>query len=158
MSDGAAPGLPGGPVAAGAPVAPDGTGAKGGGERPAPLLWGLPTGWPFSLPLALAAGFAVALLGTVVHRAVSPWGVVLALAGALSAGVLARALAGGMGVAAYGGALLLVTQLASTLRPGGDVLVAGDVVGYLWLYGSVATAAVVAFLPARWFARDARGG
>lgn len=130
-----------------------GAGRAGSGLGPL----GLPHGWPFSLPLAVAASLAVALLGTVVHRAAQPWGVLLALAAALSGAVLARALAGAAGLVAAGGVLLLVTQLASALRPGGDILVAGDAVGYAWLYGSVGAVAVAAFLPARWFAADPDG-
>lgn len=123
--------------------------------RPAPRL--LPTGWQASLPAAFAVGVFVALLGTVVHRAAQPWGLLLALAATASGAVLARGLAGGAGLTAYGGGILLVTQLASSYRPGGDVVIASDAVGYAWLYASVVMCAVVAFLPGRWFASRPRG-
>jgi hypothetical protein len=104
---------------------------------------------------ALAAcgglGLAVGVVGTTTHRAAVPWGLVAALLAAACAGVLCRALASGAGLAVYAGGLLLATQLLSQVRPGGDILVASDGLGHAWLFGSVLTCAVVAFLPARWF-------
>lgn len=108
-------------------------------------------GWPVTLPMAAVAGLAVGVLGTAVHRAVPPWGLALALASVLSGAVLARGLAGGVGLATLGGALLLVTQAANTFRPGGDLIIVGDGLGYAWLLGSALTCAGVAFLPVRWF-------
>jgi len=121
-----------------------------------PLDQVLAAGRVVTWPLCAVAGLLVGVLGTAVHRAVSPWGLVLALLAALSGAVLARALAHGPGLAIYAGALLLVTQAMSQVRPGGDVVVAGDGLGHTWLYGSVLTVAVAAFLPARWFGRPAR--
>ncbi len=120
-----------------------------------PLDQVLATGRAVTWPLCAVAGLLVGVLGTAVHRAVSPWGLVLALLAALSGAVLARALAHGPGLAIYAGALLLVTQAMSQVRPGGDVVIAGDGLGHTWLYGSVLTVAVAAFLPARWFGRPA---
>lgn len=119
---------------------------------PRPALRLLPTGWLVTLPLSFVVGVLVALLGTVVHRAAQPWGLLLALAATVSGAVLARGLGGGAGLAAFGGGLLVITQLASSYRPAGDVLIASDPVGYAWLYASVVMCAVVAFLPAGWFA------
>lgn len=104
-----------------------------------------------TIPVCLVTGLVVGVLGTVVHRAVPPWGLAVVLLTALSAAVLARALAGGLGLALYGGALVLVTQLMSQLRPGDDAIVASDGLGYAWLLGAVLMCAVAAFLPARWF-------
>lgn len=109
-----------------------------------------------ALALCAAAGLLVGLLGTTAHRVASPWGLVVALLAVAAAAVMSRALGEGLGLAAYAGALLLVTQLMSQVRPGGDVVVASDGLGHTWLFGSVLTCAVVAFLPARWFARDTR--
>lgn len=106
-----------------------------------------------TVPVCLVVGLAVAVLGTATHRASVPWGLALALLAAACAAVLARALAGGVGLAVYGAAVLLVTQLMSQLRPGGDVVIASDLLGYAWLFGPLVACAVVAFLPARWFSR-----
>lgn len=124
-------------------------------EGPADRL--LAAGRGVTVTLALLVGATIGLLGTVVHRAAPPWGLLLALGAALSGGVLARSLAAGLGVAAHVGGLLLVTQLATTLRPGGDVLVVDDPLGYVWLYGSVLAGAAATFLPARWFAATRAG-
>lgn len=107
-----------------------------------------------TLLVCAVVGLLVAALGTTAHRALPPWGLVVALVAALSGGVLCRALGDGLGLAVHGAALLLLTQLMSQVRPGGDVLVASDALGLTWLFGSVLTCAVVAFLPARWFARE----
>lgn len=115
----------------------------------------LASGRAVTWPLCVVGGLAVGVLGTVVHRVASPWGLVIALLAALSGAVLARALAQGTGLAIFGAALLTVTQLMSQLRPGGDVVIAGDGLGHAWLYGSVLTVAIAAFLPARWFGRSA---
>lgn len=103
--------------------------------------------WGASLLLGLAVGF----VGTGVHRAVPPWGLVLALVAVVVMGVLARAWAGAGGafVAALGVATA-VAMLASQ-GPGGDVLVPAEPIGYVWYGGALATA--LAWLaPRRWFA------
>lgn len=126
------------------------------GEAVSPLDQVLEAGRAVTWPLCAVAGLLIGVLGTAAHRAVSPWGLVLALLVTLSGAVLARALAHGAGLAIYAGALLLVTQAMSQVRPGGDVVIAGDGLGHTWLYGSVLTVAVAAFLPARWFGRPTR--
>ena len=125
-------------------------------ESVLPLDQVLAAGRVVTWPLCAVAGLLVGVLGTAVHRAASPWGLVIALLAVLSGAVLARALAHGPGLAIYAGALLLVTQVMSQVRPGGDVVIAGDALGHTWLYGSVLTVAVAAFLPARWFGPPAR--
>jgi hypothetical protein len=106
-----------------------------------------------SAAVTFVLGLVVGLVGTIAHRGTPPWGLVLAVGATLSAAVLARGLGGGPALATYGAGLLTIVQLANAVRPGGDVLVAGDALGYTWLALPVIMCAVVAFLPHRWFAR-----
>jgi hypothetical protein len=102
-------------------------------------------------------GVVVGLVGTVAHRGVPPWGLVVAVLATLCAAALARGLGQGLGLAAYGGGLLAITQLANALRPGGDVLVAADPLGYAWLTLPLLMLGTAAFLPHRWFEREQPG-
>lgn len=108
-------------------------------------------------------GIVVGVVGTVAHRAsmldgAVPVGLVLALLVVLSAGVLARAWAGFPGLAGYGIGWVVVVQLLSLQGPGGDVLIPGQAVGYVWIYGGLVLVAVVAFCPRSWFSdRPVRG-
>lgn len=108
--------------------------------------------------LSGGVGLVVALVGTIAHRGAPPWGLVLAVLAVLSGAVLARSLGEGLALAFYGGAVLTVTQVANSFRPGGDVLIAADALGYSWLALPLAACAVAAFLPHRWFAGPAGGG
>lgn len=102
---------------------------------------------------SLALGVLVAAVGTVMHRSVRPWGLVLVLATALAVAVLARAWGRYAGLAAYGTGLIVVCALLAAEGPGGDVLVpAGDAWGLIWLVGSALAVGVAAFAPSRWFA------
>jgi hypothetical protein len=104
----------------------------------------------------LTLGFLIALIGTGVHRMAPPWGLVMALAGVMLGGILARAAAGLSGVIALGLGVAAGTWLLAIQGPGGDVLVADDVLGRVWYFG--AFAAVLAFCtPRSWFVehRDA---
>ncbi len=108
--------------------------------------------------LTAVLGLVVALVGTLAHRGTPPWGLVLAVGATASGAVLARGLGDGLALATYAGGLLAVTQLGFTFRPGGDVLVAGDALGYTWLVLPLLACGVVAVLPRRWFARPTREG
>lgn len=100
---------------------------------------------------ALAAGLVAGALGTVMHRAVRPWGLVLCLLLVLVVVLTSRAWAGWFGyVAATGGAVVAV-QVLSAGGPGGDVLVpATDLWGWAWAIGVLVAAAVAGLVPRRW--------
>lgn len=104
----------------------------------------------------LALGVLVALVGTGVHRASPPWGLVLALLVVASAGVLARAWVGWTGLLTVGMAVVTTVAVLAGRGPGGDVLVALDALGVVW-YGGGAAVGVAALLPRRWFADTAVG-
>lgn len=95
-------------------------------------------------------GVVVGVIGTGVHRANQPWGLVLAYLTVVSAAVLARAWARRLAMTAYGLGLVAIVLAMTFWRPGGDVLVTDEPIGYAWLAAPVLVA-VVAMLPARLF-------
>jgi peptidoglycan/LPS O-acetylase OafA/YrhL len=95
-------------------------------------------------------GVVVAVVGTGVHRANQPWGLVLAYLTVVSAGVLARAWGRASALAAYGLGLLAMVLAMAFWGPGGDVLVADQGIGYAWV-AAPALVLVVALLPGRLF-------
>lgn len=95
-------------------------------------------------------GVVVGVVGTGVHRAERPWGLVLALLTVVVAAVLVRAWTGGAGLLALGLGVVTVVGLLGGPGPGGDVVVALDPYGVVWYAGAVLVA-VAAVLPRRWF-------
>ncbi|EYR63872.1 membrane protein [Actinotalea ferrariae CF5-4] len=100
-------------------------------------------------------GLVVGVVGTSVHRAEPPWGLVLALLCVLSAGVLARAWTGWAGMLAVALGVFAAVSLLGGPGPGGDVLVALQPLGVVWYAGAL-TVALVALLPRRWFSDEPR--
>jgi len=103
---------------------------------------------------ALLLGVLVGAVGTVMHRSVRPWGLVVCLLLVLAASVTVRAWGGwaasvGLLVGLFGS-----VQVLSGFGPGGDVLVPGGdaVLGWTWALGALAVALAVALAPRRWFA------
>lgn len=110
---------------------------------------------PFALPIHLGIIILAGLLaafGTAVHRGVPPWGLVVAVAATGAAAVLARALAGLLGLFEFAMVWLAVVLAMTYIRPGGDIIVVPGTTGYVWMLGPVLLVGVVAFLPTRWFA------
>lgn len=95
-------------------------------------------------------GVVVGLVGTGVHRANQPWGLVLAYLTVVSAAVLARAWGRWLTTAAFGLGLLVIVLAMTFWRPGGDVLVTDGTIGYAWVAAPLMVA-VVALLPGRLF-------
>ena len=103
-------------------------------------------------------GLLVGTVGTVMHRSVPPWGLVLCVLLVLGTGLLARAWAGGFALAGLaGGMFLSVTTLART-GPGGDVLVPGQQgIGWLWVLGALVALIAAALAPRALFRDEPRG-
>lgn len=99
---------------------------------------------------AALLGVVVGVVGTGVHRASPPFGLLLALAAVLSASVLVRAWAGRLGLVGLVAGLGATVSLLGRLGPGGDLLIAAQPVGYAW-YAAVVLVVVAAALPSRWF-------
>lgn len=101
---------------------------------------------------AFVLGLVVGAIGTVMHRASWPWGLVLCLALVLVAGVTARAWGGAIPLVGYAGGLFLAVQVLAQRGPGGDVLLpAGDSFGLAWVVGAAVAVAVAALVPRRAF-------
>ncbi|WP_456787851.1 DUF6113 family protein [Cellulomonas sp. P5_C5] len=97
---------------------------------------------------ALLLGVVVGALGTVLHRSIPPWGVVICLTLAFVAAVTVRAWTGFVALAGYAVGLLVTVQLLTQQGPGGDVLAPdGQAIGWVWVLGSIAVTAVAAVLP-----------
>jgi len=102
--------------------------------------------------LTLALGVVVGTMGTVMHRSVRPWGLVVCLLLVVAAAVTARAVGGGAGLIGYVLGLGATVLTLAQEGPGGDTLVpSGQAIGMVWLIGSVLLAVAVALLPRRWF-------
>jgi len=104
----------------------------------------------------LALGLAVGLVGTGVHRVNQPVGLILALVIAASAGVLARAWTRWPGVLLLAGVVLSVLLAVAYVRPGGDVIIADQPIGYAW-FGSALVVLATLVLPRRWFSEQQIG-
>jgi hypothetical protein len=105
---------------------------------------------------SLVLGAVVGALGTVEHRSVPPWGLVLVLLLVLAGAVTVRAWGGLVALLAYAVAWGAVVFALSMRGPGGDVLIPGGtaswtVLGQVWILGAWVPIAASAFLPSRWF-------
>ncbi|MFC4554101.1 PIG-L family deacetylase [Georgenia faecalis] len=141
------------------PVAPPAAPRASG--RPARRRSLVDPAWPYTLPVAFAAGLITAALGTVVHRFEWqgwPVGMVLALVSVLAASTAARAFAGYGGTIVATLTVVFTTQAMTFVRPGGDVLVTGEPMSYAWLLGAPVLALLPVVLPTRWFADARRRG
>ncbi|MCL1899003.1 MAG: hypothetical protein FWG11_00520 [Promicromonosporaceae bacterium] len=119
--------------------------------------------WLPRLAAGAGVGVAAAALGTAHNRTLwagLPGGLVLGLLLTLSAALLLRSWRGLPMLLAGGLAWVIVTQLLSLERPGGDVLINDPAAaipfawtGLVWLYAGLVVWGIVAFLPRRWFTR-----
>lgn len=123
-----------------------GESAEPGKTAPAPR-WYLMLMGAFTVVM----GVIFAATGTAFHRWTPPWGIVIALVAVAAGGVLARTFADMRGALGYLLAVLITVFAATWWRPGGDVLVTNQVIGYVWLLGSLLAASVGALSPRRWF-------
>ncbi|WP_051275069.1 hypothetical protein [Cellulomonas sp. URHD0024] len=102
--------------------------------------------------LTVGVGFVVGLIGTIMHRSVQPWGLVLALLLVLTAATTARALGGLVAWIGFVAGLGVTVLALSQEGPGGDVLIpSGPKLGVVWLVGSMVLAVAAMFLPRAWF-------
>lgn len=99
---------------------------------------------------SVAVGVLVGLVGTGIHRFSPPLGLLLAYLTVLSAAVLVRAWARGAGLLGLAVGLGGTVLAMAYVRPGDDVIVVGDGLGYGWLAG-VAVVGLALVLPRRWF-------
>lgn len=103
-------------------------------------------------------GVVVGTLGTVMHRSIQPWGVVLCLVLAFAAAVTARAWGGLPALAGYALGLLVSVQVLAQQGPGGDTLVPdGQAIGWVWVLGSIGVTILAGILPRPLFDDRPRG-
>jgi hypothetical protein len=111
---------------------------------------------------SVVLGVAVGAVGTVMHRSMRPWGVVLCLVLVAAAALTARAWGGLRAWLGYALAATATAWVLSTQGPGGDVLVpAHQAIGWVWLLGVPVVSLIVAALPKALFddrPRPPRGG
>ncbi|NED98073.1 hypothetical protein G1H11_22500 [Phytoactinopolyspora alkaliphila] len=92
--------------------------------------------------LAIAA-VAVAVAGAFMHRWASPVGLILAVGAGTGVCVLARhAARSRVGIGVVAGAWLTAVLLLAQPRPAGDVVIAGDPAGLVFLLGGASAVAV----------------
>ena len=102
--------------------------------------------------MTLLLGVVVGVVGTVMHRWQMPWGVAICLVLVVAAAVTSRAWAGWPTWITYCGGVFFAVQALAQTGPGGDVLVpTGQVIGWVWVIGSIAAALLTGLLPGRLF-------
>ncbi|MGC4174587.1 hypothetical protein [Demequina sp.] len=94
-------------------------------------------------------GAVVAVVGAIAHRSIPPLGVILSIALVLAAMIFVRTWGGWIGVLAFAVPFVILTIVFSRPGPGGSLLVAGDGLGYSWLWGGSAAVIVACLLPPR---------
>jgi hypothetical protein len=97
-----------------------------------------------TIGLLTAAGLAVGVAGSFLHRAARPGGIALALVAAVGLMILARAVARSrVGLGIVGAAWLVPVVVFSGATSAGDVVVVGDAVGLTFLFGGVLAISVI---------------
>lgn len=108
---------------------------------------------PHFVLFGIVLGVLVGALGTAVHRSYPPGGIIGALVATASLAVAARSLMGWTGllssVVGWAGSVLILAMG----RPSGDVLIAGDGLGYSWMLGGMLALFVGLLLPFSFFER-----
>ncbi|WP_426594586.1 hypothetical protein ACPPVS_03430 [Cellulomonas sp. McL0617] len=105
--------------------------------------------------LTVVAGFVVGAIGTIMHRSLQPWGLVLSLALVLAAATTVRAFGGLVAWIGFVVALGATELVLSQKGPGGDVLLpSGQTIGLVWIGGSIVLAVVAMLLPRGWFSAE----
>ncbi len=101
--------------------------------------------------MALVLGGFVALIATSVHRQWEPWLLIAALVVTFSGAVLMRAWSGLIAVGVYALGWFAVVQVLSLEGPGGDVMLPGQLVSYVWIIGGLVVMGITCFTPKTWF-------
>lgn len=99
----------------------------------------------------LVLGAVLGLLGSFMFRSIAPWGLVLACATLLAAGVLARSWAQAAGVVSFALGWLVTVQILALEGPGGDVVIPAQSIAYVWVYGGIVFILAALVLPRAWF-------
>jgi len=96
-------------------------------------------------------GVLVGALGTTLYRSAPPWGLVLALVATAALSVAMRSLMNWIGLISGVVGWAIAVQFLALEGGGGDVLIAGDGLGYAWLLGGLIALFVGLLLPISFF-------
>jgi len=94
-------------------------------------------------------GAIVASVGAIAYRSFPPIGLILSALLVLTALVFVRAWGGWTAVLAFAVPFVALTTIFARQGPGGDLLIAGDSLGYAWLIASTLAVLIACVLPAR---------
>lgn len=104
------------------------------------------------LATCVLLGVVVGAVGTVMHRSLAPWGLVLGLLVVVSAATFARAWQGATGTALFAAGWFATVLVLWQRGPGGDLLVPDlGPWGTVWILGGALAAALPLLAPSRWF-------
>lgn len=106
------------------------------------------------LLLWLILGAVVGALGTTLYRTAPPWGLIIALLATASLTVAARSFLRWAGLISAVIGWAITVQFLALEGPAGDVLIAGDTLGYSWLLGGILALFVGLILPFSLFQSD----
>lgn len=102
-----------------------------------------------SVAVSAILGVIVALVGGVAHRSIPPFGAILCVLLVLTAAVFVRSWARWLGLISFAVPYIGITAIFTQEGPGGSLLIAGDGLGYAWLFGGTAAIVIASILPAR---------
>ena len=108
------------------------------------------------IAVSAALGAVVAIVGAVAHRSIPPIAVILCCVLVLLATVFVRAWAGWTAVLSFAVPFVVLTYVFTLHGPGGDLLIAGDALGYSWLYGGAGAVVLACVMPPSWIGRAHR--
>lgn len=94
-------------------------------------------------------GVIVAIVGGIGHRSIPPLGVALSVALVLVSAIFVRTWGGWSAVIAFVVPLVALSFLFTRVGPGGSLLIAGDGLGYGWLYGASGAIVLACLVPAQ---------
>ncbi len=94
-------------------------------------------------------GAVSAIVGGIAHRGFPPFGVILSVLLVLLAAVFVRTWSGWTGVIAFAVPFVILTYLFTRVGPGGSLLIAGDTLGWSWIYGGAGAVVIACLLPPR---------
>lgn len=104
--------------------------------------------------IGLVLGVLVGALGTALHRSAPPLGLILGIVATASLAVAMRSFMGWTGLFSSLVGWAVTVQFLALERKTGDILIAGDGLGYGWLLGGILALFVGLLLPVTLFSDD----
>jgi len=98
-------------------------------------------------------GAIVAIVGAIAHRSYPPFGIILSVLLVLMAVIFVRTWGGWAAVIAFAIPFAALSFVFARPGPGGSLLIAGDSLGYAWLYAGAAAFVIACVVPPRLLGR-----